>query len=54
MCVPCLYVVLSCVGRGLCDGLIIHPEESYRVSKYMSDQETPKGAIYSELGTTGK
>jgi hypothetical protein len=28
----CLYVVLSCVGRGLCDGLITHPEESYRVS----------------------
>jgi hypothetical protein len=28
----CLYVVLSCVGRGLCDGLIAHPEESYRVS----------------------
>jgi hypothetical protein len=29
----CLYVVLSCVGsRGLCDGLITGPEESYRVS----------------------
>jgi hypothetical protein len=26
-----LYVVLSCAGRGLCDGLITHPEESYRV-----------------------
>jgi hypothetical protein len=24
----CLYVVLSCVGRGLCDGLITFPEES--------------------------
>jgi hypothetical protein len=24
--------VLSCVGRGLCDGLITRPEESYRVS----------------------
>jgi hypothetical protein len=23
------YVVLSCVGRGLCDGLIIRPKESY-------------------------
>jgi hypothetical protein len=31
----CLYVVLSCVGRGLCDGLITRPEESYRVFKYM-------------------
>jgi hypothetical protein len=28
----CLYVVLSCVGRGLCDGLITRSEESYRVS----------------------
>jgi hypothetical protein len=24
--------VLSCVGRGLCDGLITRPKESYRVS----------------------
>jgi hypothetical protein len=31
MFVSCLYVVLSCVGRGLCDGLITRPEESYRV-----------------------
>jgi hypothetical protein len=38
----CLYVVLSCVGRGLCDGLITRPEESYRVSFYVCDQETPK------------
>jgi hypothetical protein len=30
VCLFCLYVVLSCVGRGLCDGLIIRPEESYR------------------------
>jgi hypothetical protein len=28
-CVFC--VVLSCVGRGLCDGLITHPKESYSV-----------------------
>jgi hypothetical protein len=28
----CLYAVLSCVGRGLCDGLITRPEESCRVS----------------------
>jgi hypothetical protein len=32
ICLLCLYVVLSCVGRGLCDGLITRPEESYRVS----------------------
>jgi hypothetical protein len=23
--------VLSCVGRGLCDGLVTRPEESYRM-----------------------
>jgi hypothetical protein len=32
ICLLCLYVALSCVGRGLCDGLITHPEESYSVS----------------------
>jgi hypothetical protein len=42
VCLSCLYVVLSCVGRGLCDGLITHPEESYCVSKYMCDHRTPK------------
>jgi hypothetical protein len=40
VCLLYLYVVLSCVGRGLCDGLIIRPEEYYRVS--VCDQETPK------------
>jgi hypothetical protein len=32
VCLLCLYVALSCVGRRLCDGLITRPEESYRVS----------------------
>jgi hypothetical protein len=32
VCLLCLYVVLSCVGRGLCDGLITRPTESYHVS----------------------
>jgi hypothetical protein len=31
VCLLCFYVVLSCVGRGLCDGLITRPEESYRM-----------------------
>jgi hypothetical protein len=31
-CLLCLYVVLSCVGKGLCDGLITLLKESYRVS----------------------
>jgi hypothetical protein len=32
VCLLCLYVVLSCVGRGLCGGLITRPEESYHAS----------------------
>jgi hypothetical protein len=28
----CLHVVLSCVGRSLCEGLIILAKESYHVS----------------------
>jgi hypothetical protein len=32
VCLLCLYGVLSCVGRGLCDGLITRPEKSYRAS----------------------
>jgi hypothetical protein len=31
VCLLCLYVLLSCVGRGLCKGMITCPEESYRV-----------------------
>jgi hypothetical protein len=31
MFVSCLYVVLSCVGIGLCDGMITCPKESYSV-----------------------
>jgi hypothetical protein len=33
VCLLCLYVVLSCIVTGLCDGLITSPNESYRVSK---------------------
>jgi hypothetical protein len=35
VCVSYLYVVLSCVGRDLCDGLITRPEELYRLSNYV-------------------
>jgi hypothetical protein len=38
VCLLCLCVVLSCVGRGLCCGLITHPEESYHVSNCMIAQ----------------
>jgi hypothetical protein len=43
VCLLCLYVMLTCVGRGLCDGLITRPEESYCVSLCMCGQETLKG-----------
>jgi hypothetical protein len=36
----CLLWVLS--GRGLCDGLITHLEESYRLWRVVFDQETSK------------
>jgi hypothetical protein len=37
-----LCVVLSCVGRGLCEGLITRPEESYHVSNCMCDHRIPE------------
>jgi hypothetical protein len=46
VCLLCLYVVLSCVGRDLCDGLITSPEESYHVCLCVCVcviTETPKG-----------
>jgi hypothetical protein len=47
----CLYVVLCCVGRGFCDGLIIHTEVSYRVS--MSIQRRTKLIVdCSDIGET--
>jgi hypothetical protein len=33
----CLYVVLVCVSRGLCDGLITRTEESYSVCLIVCD-----------------
>jgi hypothetical protein len=54
MFVSCLYVVLSCVGRSLCNRLITRPEESYRVSNVCVITETPKGALCSKLGTKRK
>jgi hypothetical protein len=38
----CLLCLLSCVGRGLCDGLITRPEESYSVSNCMCDYRNPE------------
>jgi hypothetical protein len=41
VCRMCLYVVFSCLGRGLCDELITRPKESYQLSN--EDTETQKG-----------
>jgi hypothetical protein len=49
VCVLCLYVVLSCVGRGLCDGLITRPEESYRVYVCVWSRNPEKGGQRSIL-----
>jgi hypothetical protein len=49
VCPLCLYVVLSCVGRGLCDGLITGPEESYRVSVCVWSRNPKKGGQRSVL-----
>jgi hypothetical protein len=45
----CLYVVLSCVGIGLCDGLITRPEASYRVSVCVWSRNPEKGGQRSIL-----
>jgi hypothetical protein len=50
----CLYVVLSRVGRGLCDGLITRPEESYRVSNCMCDHRNPLRGLMFQVGNDRK
>jgi hypothetical protein len=46
----CLYVVLSCAGRGLCDGLITRPEESCLVCLILCDEETSKEEAKAQFG----
>jgi hypothetical protein len=52
VCLLCLYVVLSCVGRGLCDGLIIRPEECYRVSNSVRLRNLRSRRPRPDLGCT--
>jgi hypothetical protein len=40
----CLYVVLSCVGRGLCDW-VPRPEESYRASNTIMQKACSKRSL---------
>jgi hypothetical protein len=54
MFVSCLYVVLSCVDRVLCEELITRPEESYRVSNYMCDNRNPERGPMFQFGTYRK
>jgi hypothetical protein len=49
VCLLCLYVMLSCVRRGLCNGLITHPEESYRVSCMCDHKNSKRGPMF-QLG----
>jgi hypothetical protein len=52
MFVCCVYIriVLSCVGRGLCDGLITRPEESYRMSNCVWLRNLKKRRSRPDLG----
>jgi hypothetical protein len=54
VCLLCLYVVLCCVGRGLCDGLITRPEETCRVSNCMCDHRNPERGPMFQLVTFRK
>jgi hypothetical protein len=54
VCLLCLYVVLSCVGRDLCDGLIARPGESYRASNCMCDRRSPERGPVFQLETYRK
>jgi hypothetical protein len=40
--VLCLYVVLSCIGRGFCDELSSRPKESYPMSNII---QKPKNGV---------
>jgi hypothetical protein len=44
-----VYVVLSCIGRGLCDGLITRPEEFYCVSVCVRSRNPEEGGQRSIL-----
>jgi hypothetical protein len=49
ICLMCLYVVLYCVGRSLCDKLITLPEESYHVSVCVIKKPQYRGGQVSSI-----
>jgi hypothetical protein len=50
----CLSLVLSCVGIGLCVGLITRPEESYHASNCMCDHRNPERGPVFQVGNGRK
>jgi hypothetical protein len=50
----CLSVVLSFVGRSLCDGLITRPEESYLVYNCVCEIKKPRKEPYVPVGNYRK
>jgi hypothetical protein len=52
VCLLCLYVVLFCVGRGLFDGPITRPEESYRMSVCVIKKPQCRGGQGSNVGSS--
>jgi hypothetical protein len=50
MFVSCVYVVLSCVGRGLFDGLITRPEVSYRAWLTLLNEKPQRRSPKPDLG----
>jgi hypothetical protein len=44
--------MLSCVGRGLCDELITHPEESYHVCNKIRETSGKKKAMEDAIRKT--
>jgi hypothetical protein len=54
VCLLYLCAMLSCVGRGLCDGMITRPEDSCSVSNCMCDHGNPERGPTFQLGTYRK
>jgi hypothetical protein len=54
ICLLCLYVALSWVGRGLCDGLITRPEKSYRACNCTCDHRNPEKGPVLQAGNDRK
>jgi hypothetical protein len=54
VCLLCLCVVLSCVGRSLYDWLITRPEEPYSVSNCTCGHRNPERGSMCQVGKDKK